>query len=566
MKALQNLKAYVIHASLACLSLIPSASLGQLLTSKQIKRVDSLFTNWDKTNSPGCVLGIIKDGSFIYNRGFGMANLELGVAITPYTVFDIGSTSKQFTATAIILLQQQGKLLLDDNVKKYIPQLPDYGKPITIRELLNHTSGLRDYNGLLSLAGFQEEQVTTTQNALDIINRQKALNFPTAEDWDYTNTGFFLASVIVERVSGKTMKAFSEEYIFKPLGMKNTFFLDNHTTIVPYRATAYAPNESGGFQINMANWEQTGDGAVQTNANDLLLWDRNFYNPTVGGKELIDLLTTPGSLSNGEKINYGLGLFKDDFEGLSMIHHGGAWAGYRAELIRIPSEHFSVICLSNLASFNPSGLARDIARICLADKLKVTTEATKIKEATVSKPITSEMRKAYTGHFKSEANDLIRQVQIENDKLFYVRSTSNKTELMYKGDDDFEMAGSGVSVKFLRSTDNQVVGIAIQSGNAKPQRLNRYAPATYNKASISGATGDYYSAELHATYTLEATDDGLTIILATIPEPFTLSQLAVDSFYGGFGISLNFTRNKNKKIDGFVLSASRTKNILFTRK
>lgn len=549
--------------------LIAGNLIAQPLSQKQIAKIDSLFARWDKTNSPGCAVGIIKDGAFILQKGYGMANLELGVAITPYTVFDIGSTSKQFTATAIILLQQQGKLSLEDNVKKHIPELPDYGKPITIRHLLNHTSGLRDYNALLSFAGYQDEQVTTTQNALDIIVRQKALNFTTGEDWDYSNTGFFLASVIVERVSGQTMKNFCEQYIFGPLGMKNTFFLDNHTTIVPYRATAYASGDAGGFQINMANWEQTGDGAVQTNINDLLLWDRNFYNPKIGGNELITLLTTVGSLSNGEKINYGLGLFKDDFMGLSLIHHGGAWAGYRAELIRVPSENFSVICLSNLASFDPSGKAREIAKTYLGNKLKPKTAAVPAanKPATVGKPITAELLQPFTGHYKSEGNDLVRQVEAEKDKLYYVRSATNKSELLYLGNDDFEMGGgSGAIVTFRRDKNKQVTGLFISTREGKPQQLSRFTPATYNKAAAASAAGDYYSEELHTTYTLEAGDAGLTIKLASIPEPVVLTQVGIDSFYGPFGIALDFTRNKNKIIGGFIMSALRMKKIIFTRK
>jgi CubicO group peptidase (beta-lactamase class C family) len=252
-------------------------SKAQSIENHKIHQIDSLFSEWDKLNSPGCILGIIKDGNFIYQRGYGSANLEHNIPISSNIVFDIGSMSKQFTSTAIILLQQQGKLSLDDSVRKYIPELPWYGKTMTIRQMLNHTSGLRDYNSLLTLSGKQEEQVTTKEDALNIIIKQKDLNFKIGEEWDYSNTGFFLASVIVERVSGLSMKEFSEKNIFNPLGMENTFYLDNHATIVPYRATAYAPNEIGGFQINMSNWEQTGDGAIQTNCNDLLLWDKNYY-------------------------------------------------------------------------------------------------------------------------------------------------------------------------------------------------------------------------------------------------------------------------------------------------
>ena len=282
----------------------------QTISKEKIEQIDSLFKEWDKANSPGCVIGIIKDGKFIYQRGYGIANLDHGIQISPNTTFDIASMSKQFTATAIILLQQQGKLSLDDSVRKYIPELPSYDKIITIRQMLNHTSGLRDYENLLKLSGKEEEQVVTSQEALNIITKQKKLNFNSGEDWDYSNTGFFLSSLIIERVSGLSMKAFCEQNIFGPLGMKNTFFLDNRSDIVPFRATGYSPNETGGFQINMSNWEQTGDGAIQTNCNDLLLWDKNFYDQKLGGLNLIKLLTSTGTLSSGESLYYTLGLFK----------------------------------------------------------------------------------------------------------------------------------------------------------------------------------------------------------------------------------------------------------------
>src|SRR5262245_41817068 len=234
-------------------------------------KVDAVFAQYDKPDSPGCALGVIKDGKLVYARGYGMANLEHGVPNGPKLVYDIGSTSKQFAAASVLLLAKQGKLSLDDDARKHIPELPAYQKPITIRHLLHHTSGLRDYLTLFSLAGVNFDDTTTEKDALDIIIRQKALNFTPGDEWLYSNSGYFLLSIIIKRASGKSFAEFAKENIFDQLGMKHTLILDNHKRIVPMRATGYSPDPRGGFQIEMSNFEQTGDGAVQTSIEDLLL-------------------------------------------------------------------------------------------------------------------------------------------------------------------------------------------------------------------------------------------------------------------------------------------------------
>src|SRR5580692_10180085 len=240
--------------------------------------VDEVFEDLTAPGSPGCALGVYRDGQMIYAKGYGLANVEDSVPITPKSVFDIGSTSKQFTAASILLLEKQGKLSVNDDVRKYIPELPDYGPQITILHLLNHTSGLRDYLTLMDLAGINTDSVTTDEDALEIITRQKALNFAPGSDWLYSNTGFFLLSVIVKRVSGKTLREFAAENIFIPLGMSHTQFRDDHKALIPNRAMAYDPKElKDGYTLDVSYFEQTGDGAVHTSVEDLLKWDENFY-------------------------------------------------------------------------------------------------------------------------------------------------------------------------------------------------------------------------------------------------------------------------------------------------
>lgn len=262
-----------------------------LAADETTDKVDKIFASWDKTTSPGAALAVIRDGRIIYKRGYGMAKLEDGIVMTSDKIFDIGSVSKQFTATCVVLLVRQGKVSLDDNVRKYIPELPDYGTPITVRHLLHHTSGLRDYNALLELAGFRgDSDCPNVDEALEVICRQKKLNYPPGEEYSYTNTGYFLLSQIVERVSGKSLNAFAQENIFKPLGMEHTLYQDDHTQIIKNRASGYDPAEQG-FKLDMSNWNETGDGNVYTSVEDLYLWDQAFYNYKLG-KEVMDMLHT----------------------------------------------------------------------------------------------------------------------------------------------------------------------------------------------------------------------------------------------------------------------------------
>src|ERR1700744_2877749 len=289
---------------------------------------DEGFQDLTAAGSPGCALGVYRGGQIIYEKGYGLENIEENVPISPKSVFDIGSTSKQFTASSILLLEKEGKLSVEDDVHKYIPELPDYGKKITILNLLNHTSGLRDYLTLFDIAGVNVDSVTTDEDALALITRQKGLNFAPGSEYLYSNTGFFLLSVIVQRVSGKTLRDFAEENIFSPLQMTHTQFRNNHRMLVPERALAYDEKEKkDGFRLNVSYFEQTGDGAVHTTVEDLLKWDENFYSGQDGGKIFLADQQETAKLNDGKKLNYAKGLAVSDYRGLRIVSHGGSWGG-----------------------------------------------------------------------------------------------------------------------------------------------------------------------------------------------------------------------------------------------
>jgi CubicO group peptidase (beta-lactamase class C family) len=327
-----------------------------VLPDLDTKRIDAAFAAVDRPDSPGCALGVVAAGRIAYARGYGFASLEQQVPITPHTVFDLGSTSKQVTSASVALLVLDGKLSLEDDVRKYLPELPDYGKTITVRRLLDHTSGLRDYTDVLSYDGHHEEDWTTAAEGLEAMTRQKELNFPPGTEFRYTNSGHFLASILVQRVSGKSLRAFAAERLFGPLGMTATTYFDDHTLVVPRRATGYAPREGGGFETSMSDWEQVGDGGVQSSIEDLVKWADELETGKVGGKALLDMMHTSGRLNDGTPTGYGLGLFMRTHRGLNLVTHGGAWAGFRANLLRVPERHVAAIVLCNVASANTEKL------------------------------------------------------------------------------------------------------------------------------------------------------------------------------------------------------------------
>ena len=326
------------------------AALGSVLIAadsgdEKTRSVDALFERWDRSDSPGCSLGIVLEGRLIYEHGYGMANLEHDIPISPETVFRIASVSKQFTAMSLLLLEQDGALSLDDDIRKYIPDMPDYGRPISIRHLVQHSSGIRDYEGFTTFLGIAYEDTYIKQEVMDLLARQKTLNFAPGERYLYSNSGYLLLGDIVERVSGKTLRQFVDERIFRPLGMRVSLIRDDHTEMVEHRASGYAPLEDGGFRIAESHYDMVGDGSVFTTVSDLYRWDQNFYHQEIGGKKVAKAQHETLVLNDGRKMGYAAGLEIGAYGGLRFVAHSGSWVGFKAQLLRFPKQRFSVICL-----------------------------------------------------------------------------------------------------------------------------------------------------------------------------------------------------------------------------
>src|SRR5688500_7054409 len=325
------------------------------------KGVDTLFSRW-KTSTPGCAVGVAVGGKPVLLKAYGMADLEHNVPKTPDTIFESGSVAKQFTAMAILLLAQDGRLSLDDQVRKHIPELPDYGVTLTIRHMLTHTSGLRDWGSIAAIAGApRTTREYSHAHVLDIVSRQKALNFAPGTEWSYSNTGFNLAAIIVDRLSGMPFAEFSKRRIFEPLGMTRTSWRDDHQRIIKGRAIAYS-TATGGYQIEMPFENVHGNGGLLTTVGDLLKWNQNYVTPIVGDAALVGEQQKAGKYSDGRDLEYGLGLYVRPLDGVKNVYHSGSTAGYRAHLNRFPAAHTSVAVLCNASDGEATRAANDVSR------------------------------------------------------------------------------------------------------------------------------------------------------------------------------------------------------------
>lgn len=330
--------------------------------------IDKLYAPMANAGSPGCSVGVYENGEVVFARGYGYADLINDVPITPATRFTVGSVSKQFTAASVALLVQAGRLSLSDDVRKYVPDLQVYATPVTIGNLVHHTSGVRDFWELVDLAGMRPDDGYTSADMLDLTRHQKGLNFTPGSEYRYSNTGYLLLGEVVRRVTGQSLRRFADSAIFKPLGMTNTLFLDDHNEIVPKRASAYQPAE-GGYRIDVWNNDIVGQGGLVTTIGDLQKWDENFYTARLGGPGFIKLIETTDPLADGRPNDYAFGLVIGSYRGVHEVEHTGSTGGYRAAIFRYPDAHTSVAMLCNVTTANTTNLAHAMADAVLGTRL-----------------------------------------------------------------------------------------------------------------------------------------------------------------------------------------------------
>jgi CubicO group peptidase (beta-lactamase class C family) len=522
-------------------------------------QVDQVFAKWDKPDSPGCVLAVVKDGAIIYKRGYGMANLDHDIKITPATVFHVASVSKQFTAMAIHLLAKQGKLSLDDEVKKYIAEFPDFGHKITIRHLLHHTSGLRDQWSLLIMSGWRlSEDVVRDDDILELISRQKELNFTPGDQHLYSNTGYTLMAIIVKRVSGKSLREFADEQMFKPLGMTSTFFRDDHAVIVKNQAYGYAVAGSG-FKFSVPNYDTVGASSLLTTVEDLAKWDQNFYDFKVGGNTLIEAMQTPTTLNGGDKLEYTHGLVVSQYKGLKIVEHGGADAGYRSSLMRFPEQKLSVACLCNLANTNPGQLARQVADIYLAGQLK--SDAPKPKIETAGITLSEQQLKSKAGFYWNPVVEDFVKLTLTDGKLFVSGGTGG--ELIPLAENRFQLKTQPTTVLFETDATGKLL-MKVSAEGRRPATLEAMEVQTPTAEQLKEYAGAYYSEELDAIYRLEVDADKL-VLKRKKNSPASFMAAFKDAFNNpGLGV-IRFTRNAQQRVSGMIISSGRIRHLRFVK-
>jgi CubicO group peptidase (beta-lactamase class C family) len=438
--------------------------------------VDRIFAEWDKPGSPGCALGVMRDGRFIYERGYGMANLDYDVPNTTRMVYYIGSDSKQFTAASIALLSLQGRISLSDDIRKYVPEMPDYGTPVTISDLVHHTSGIRDIYTLMSLAGLRLEDVFPDSEALALIARQKELNFKPGTDYLYSNSGYWLLAEIVKRVTGESLRVFADSAIFKPLGMTHTHFHDTPGHVMPWRAMSYERDGQGGFHISyLQNFDKIGAGGLYSTVEDLQKWDENYYTHQVGGDALQRVIHQRGVLVSGDTLTYAFGNEISTYRGLPIEEHGGAMMGYKAHILRFPGQHFSVIETCNLGDINPGPLAHQVADVYLADVLGPEPPARErptrpAADSATWAPTEAELA-AFAGNYYSDELDVTYHLAVKDGRLTVSYRATPERALRPQATDTFR-AGSLV-LTFRRDASGTPAGFEVEAGRVQHMRFVR---------------------------------------------------------------------------------------------
>jgi CubicO group peptidase (beta-lactamase class C family) len=514
------------------------------------QRVDQVFVAYKKSTTPGCALGVIRDGTFVYRKAYGTASLELRVPLSAQSVFYMGSVSKQFTAASVVLAAEQGLLALDDDIRKYIPELPNYGETVTLRQMLHHTSGFRDFLDLLELSGRSIQDKHSSDELIDLIARQKALNFKPGAEYLYSNTNYFLLAVVISRITKKPFSEFAAENIFRPLGMTHTRFYDDRTVVVPDRVPAYGPGSNGGFQVGWStNYDIVGSGGLMSSVNDLLPWDQNFYKNRLGDTSFLREMETRGVLNDGSQINYALGLEVGSYRGLSVVEHNGALMGYRTEILRFPEQRFTVVCLCNLANADPTALAHQVADIYLEKSLQpIAAEPESVGYADdISR---------FAGKYFNPVSHASISFAAAGDHLAWGRRPLRRigdSRFQRLDGPIFDFDDTGETMRVTGSYENRTILVA-----------NKLAAISVAERELADYAGTYESTELGATYQLGVDAGQLTLRNRWNPK-LTLAPLVRDEFdTGGIG-TLVFRRDANGRITGLGLFDDRIRNVVFDK-
>ncbi len=529
------------------------------LSDVQSKKIDSLFMGWTEANHPGGSIGIMKNGSVIYSKAFGLASLEYQIPNTVETIFNVGSVSKQFTAMGIVLLQERGLLSVDDDIRKYLPDMPDFGHKITIRHMLHHTSGMRSLHAMLGLAGWRDDDSRTNEDLYRFMLKQKDLNFIPGDEYLYCNTGYMLMVNIIENVTKEKFPQWMKINVFNPLGMKDTYAEDRYDRIVPNNATSYY-NTGDGFFRAVEYWGYVGSGNVHSTTSDLLIWLQNFSTPRTGWESSFETLTTTDNLNDGSINNYGFGVFMDDFKGYSKIQHGGAIGGFRAYSSHYPEEELSIAVLTNYSSSNSGGIERNVANILLEDKPTTKNITTpKSTESKITYPL-----KQLTGKYEIQAG-VIATISIKNDSLSVLQEWNNSEYTIYntKGNSYKIPNTDGIEFIFSEIKDQKTQLLTVyQNGNKSVAK--RFTEVDLSSISLSDYTGRFYSPELESTLDIDLKDNKLSGHHARHGD-FPIELIKKDALQIPNFATLDIVRGPDNTITGIKVTNGRARNVWFEK-
>lgn len=532
------------------------------------EKVNAVFAEYDTTHSPGVAVAVLKEGEVVFKQGYGMANLEYGIPVTPSTIFHVASVSKQFTTFAVVLLAQEGKLSLDDDVREYVQEVPAFGPTITIRHLIHHTSGLRDQWDLLSLSHWRMDDVITQDDILRLVSRQKDLNFEPGSRYMYCNTGYTLLAVIVERVSKKSLDEYCQENIFQPLGMTNTHFHDDHEHIVKNRAYSYSRKGAGGYQKAVLSFAVAGATSLFTTVEDLLRWQKNFDTIQVGGNSAIEKMLGRTTLNSGEEIDYGFALVHESHAGLRTISHSGSDAGFRSFLVRFPDHDISIAVMGNLGSLNTGRLGYEVADLYLEDHIETDDEATASVEGSVEEEpdfvdVPEATLKPYVGAYFSEAIPLTLRLTYDEGSLNVVQGDRVRTlgadsPVLFRWRANPDL----FTLEIMKDDHGKVTEIEIEQGG-ETVVLARTESEEILIEHLEQFVGAYYSEELDVTNTIYL-DEGRLRVERHKRSPLPMIPTLNGAFRAGRA-SLRFTRDGDGTVNGALLNTGRTLNLRFDK-
>jgi CubicO group peptidase (beta-lactamase class C family) len=461
-------------------SVLPAQGIPDSLPGGLDPRIDSLFAEYDHPWSPGCAIGIVKAGELVWQRGYGMADLEHGAPINKGTVFRLGSVSKQFTAAAVALLAAEGRLSLDADLRTYLPDFPTYARPITVSHLLHHLSGIRDYGGLMFLAGAKVDATYDGDDVYRMLIRQRGLDVSPGSAYGYSNSNYLLLARIIEAVTGEKFGRVLEQRIFAPLEMRSTRVQDDHTRLVPGRAVGYAPSGTAkGFRLNETWIDVVGAANVFTTIGDMARWDRNLDHPGLGEPALVDLLLTPGRRQNGDTVSYGGGTQLGRYRGLPTVGHAGAFAGHRADYVRFPDQRLAVVTLCNLASAAPWNAGRRVAGLILDDKMQPQVSATAPAQRpapTATRPIPARIAARYAGRYRSEELGAVYQLELKGDSLSLLLPQPLRVPVQATDTIDLLRAvlpPAPMTIRFTRDTGGRITGFFLDAMRLRGLRFER---------------------------------------------------------------------------------------------